>query len=1114
MSSAFRRRISPTERLYLSAREVHPHFLIQVVVEGGGALDADKLQHAVEVATRVHPGARLVRSGTDWIARGAVPRVRALANTVLDFDRLTEDAVLGGPISRPDYVSEAPNCEVVLLTADPVTVIFRAFHGVMDAKGLQLWAADVFRVLRGAAPEGALDATTDQELAFRLGIPGSPTSMVPNFRSPIGHGAAIAGRPFLLRHRALPGVSPAIVARIGEIVAAATGSRARLMIPVDLRRHDAELRSTANLTLPLFLDTEPGEGWREINARMLAGLMRRDELNQMKNPGLEQVPAPIAKGIIRTVDKLGRRTGRNLCSAIISHAGKVTLGDFAGPDFTPASLVAIPAHTGLAPLSFAIVESEHATGITVSCRNGKGVAERLEALLDTIAKGLGDAAAEALTSAGPVEAADLEAADEGAVDLEAADLEAADQGAAGHGTADQGAVEPAGIDAETGAGTPALHLDDAELLDPVSAVLDTAEHPRLTGLEATLVELLRAQVAARPDAVAITGPEGSLTYAQVGERSAAIAAALRDHGVRHGETVAILAGRTRAGLTGQWGILETGAAFLPLDPKHPPERIAQVLDDSGVRLCLVERRYAELAEPTVPVLILEELPESGSAPVDVGVEPGDVAYVTYTSGSTGRPKGVRVTHDGVVHYLRAALDWYHLTPGTRYAHYHTPAADMACMAMVSPLIAGGAVVLVPGEINHLTLSDMLGTDGADTLFLTPSLAEVVLRQDIRPVGMRTVVLGGEQLSHDLLRRVREFFGPRVRLVNSYGPTEVSLVCISQILTGVPARDATAVPIGLPAPGTTVYLLDAQGRPVPDGKVGELYLGGPQVAAGYLHRPELTAERFVTVGGERTYRTGDLVRRLGDGTFEFAGRVDDQVKIRGNRVEPDEIRCVLETHPTLAAAAVVGRRRAEHSDHVLDAFVVTAPDVPQGEPGDQELRDFLGARLPVYMIPRAFHRLRVLPLTSNGKTDRLALVRLAEGGSEAAVEVRSDAADGSAIVPEAVPASSYEIVPTPNPNSQPDNGSGADPEDFLHEQVGGIWARILRREPAELTADSDFFALGGDSLATVEMLAQVSRQIVGPAAEQAFVAQVEGLIHHLTLNRVVEAVTVARTGVQR
>ncbi|MBL1076792.1 non-ribosomal peptide synthetase [Nocardia sp. 2] len=1005
MSSAFRRRISPTERMYLSAREVCPPFLIQVVVEGSGTLDARRLQHAVDLAARAHPGARLVRSGKDWVAGAVTPRVRTVAHTPLDYDHLTEDPVVNSPIARPDYLSDAPHCEVVLLTADPVTVIFRAFHGVMDAKGLQMWAADVFAVLRGETPAGAPDATTDLELAQRLGIPGRPTPMRMRFRSPVGHGAPVAGGPFLLRHRNLPGTGTAIVARIGEIVTAATGSQARLMVPVDLRRHDPELASTANLTLPLFLDTSPGEGWREINGRMLAGLMRRDELNQMKNPGLEQIPVPVATRVIRGIEAIGRRTGRNLCSAIISHAGKVALNDFAGPDFTPTGVVAIPAHTGLAPISFAIVESEQSIGITVSCRSGRGIAERLERLLDEIA----DAVAE---------------------------------------------PNPAG---------------SQEITSP-----------------ATVVEVLRQQVAARPAAIAVAGPDGELTYAQLGERAAAVAAVLRDNGVRRGDVVAILAGRTSAAMAGQWGILAAGAAFLPLDPKHPRERITQTLRDSGVGVCLVERRHADIVVDTVPVLVLEDLPENCSDTIDAGVEPGDVAYVTYTSGSTGRPKGVRVTHDGVVHYLRAARDWYRLTGQTRYAHYHTPAADMACMAMVTPAVAGGTVLLVPGEINHLTLSRMLGSDGANTMFLTPSLAEVLLRQDIRPERVHTVALGGEQLSLDLARRVREFFGPAVRLVNSYGPTEVSLVCVSQVLDGAPVAGASSVPIGLPAPGTTVHLLDAAGHPVPDGEAGELYLGGPQVAAGYLDRPELTAERFVTVHGERTYRTGDLVRRLSDGTLEFVGRVDHQVKIRGNRVEPDEIRCVLESHPEIAAAAVVSRRREEHSDHVLDAFLVPAPTATGGQPDDRALRDFLAARLPVYMIPSGFHRLAELPLTSNGKTDRRALAGLL-GGPPA------DSADA--------------------PDPVPDNGIAAEVADGLDiaSRVAEIWARILRCDSADLTPDADFFALGGDSLATVEMLAQVSRDIVGGAGEQAFVAQVEGLIHHLTLDRVCEAVTVAVSG---
>ncbi|UGT42900.1 amino acid adenylation domain-containing protein [Nocardia yamanashiensis] len=1103
MSSVFRR-ISPSERLYLAARDLQPHFLIQMVVQGVGALDPKLLQDAVDRASRVNPGARLVRSGEDWLAVSATPRVRVIANGVLDYDHLSDDAVLNGPIARPDYLSEPLNCEVLLLTSETPTLIFRAFHGSMDAKGLQLWIADVFRALRGEQPVGAADPVSELEFAQRLGIPGKATVMRLSYRTPVGRGAPVPGRPYLLRHRTVPAVTSAVVARIGEIITTAVDAPTRLMFPVDLRRHDAAVHSTANLTLPLHVDAAPGENWQQINGRLLAGLLRGDELNQINDLVLAKSPAAIQRAVLRFIGAVGKRTDRNLYSAVLSHTGKIDLAEYTAPGFTPTAVAVIPVHLPIAPLSFAIVEAGGATAITVSCRNGEGVAERLEQLLDRIVDAIEAAGIETVQGeeAGVAERREVVAA---SASLTGSDPHAVSGSESVAETAALQELEPSGpeLPAATSSrsGGPAVAVETETAAVQVAedgAETETAAVPvteddgvvgepipgpgQLPGHPVTLVELLRGQAALRPESVALTGPDGTLTYAQLRDRAAGIAQALRDNGIRGGDTVAVVAGRTLAGQSGQWGILAAGAAFLPLDPRHPRERIGQILRDSGVRLCLVERELAELVGETVPTLVLEDLPER-SGDLDVEVAAADIAYVIYTSGSTGRPKGVQVTHDNVMNFLRAAVDWYLLTPETRYGHYHTPAADLACMAMVTPMIAGGAVVLVPGEINHLSLTELLAEDGANTVFLTPSLAEVIVRQGIPAVGMRAVALGGEQVSRDLARRARKYFGPQVRLLNSYGPAEVTMVCVSQVLADSTPAGATSAPIGFPAPGTTVHLLDEAGQRVADGENGELYVGGPQVAAGYLDRPELTAERFVTLDGERVYRTGDLVRRLPGGALEFVGRVDHQVKIRGNRVEPDEVRCVLEAHPEIAAAAVLGRRREDQGDHVLEAYIVPAASATAGQPGDRILRDYLADALPVYMIPAAFHRIAELPLTDNGKIDRVAL---AESGDPRAAE------------PETTPDA---------PSTTDEDGTGGDVKD----RVAEIWGRVLHCDPAILVADSDFFALGGDSLATMEMLAQVSREIVGKQAEQAFVAQLEGLLQRLTLDRVCEAVTVALAG---
>lgn len=990
----FQRPVSATERLYLATQPLAPPFAIQLVVTGTGDLDADDLVAAVARASAACPGTRLVRRGGTWVDSGAVPHVEVVDDAGIDFSDLDASPVL----RRQFGPSAQATTEVVLLRGEVTTVVFRAFHGVMDAKGLGTWAADVFRVLRGEDPAGAPDPTADHDLVARIGMRGKPTTLVPTRRSPLGAtGRAPRDARFTWRHRTVPGTTTGAVARISAVLADAVGRPTRIMVPVDLRRHDPAIRSTANLALPLFLDVAPGQSWSQVNAQLLVGLVEGRELNEMDNGGLAKLPAAVTRAILEAAHRLGAHADRNLVAAIVSHTGDVDPELLSAPDFTAASVRALPVHTGLVPMSFVILESGGNTEITVSCRAGDKVAGRLDELLDRVAAALTvDEPARNLTPALPV------------------------------------------------ATTPA-------------ATGDNADHRFRLHAEQT------------PDAVAVIGPDGRHTYRELDRRADAIAAELRGHGAGPGTIVAILADRSVDGVAGQLGILRAGAAFLPLDPKHPGDRLSAIVADSGAHALLVARPHRDRITTGVPVLVLEDLPDHTDRPVREQVGGDDIAFVTYTSGSTGKPKGVLVPHAGVVNFVDSATDWYQLGPQTRFAHHHTPAADMACAAFFGALLTGGAVTLVPGEISHLSLRSMVGDGVANTFLLTPSLLEVVVGLEVDPPTPRTVIIGGEQLRPGLAAAARRFFGPGARLHNSYGPTELSIVCASHLIDAEPDPDATSVPIGTPATNTPVFVLDADARPVPSGEVGELYFGGPQVAREYLGRPELTAERFVVLpGGVRAYRTGDLARLLPSRVLDFVGRADDQVKVRGNRVEPGEVRAVLDRFPGIGRSAVAGRR-GPSGGNVLAAYLVAEDGVDV-----DAVRSFLAEHLPAYMIPAAIHVVDDLPLTGNGKLD---LSRL----------------------PGATEASGPRVTaPIPAHDADPDLG-----------RITAIWAKALEIDAERLTPDSDFFALGGDSLSSLEMLAQVSRTVVGAAGEARFVAQLEGLVHHLTLARVHAAAVAAR-----
>ncbi|MEV6767467.1 peptide synthetase [Nocardia sp. NPDC051030] len=382
--STFRRPISPTELIYFPMRDMAPPFLMQMAYEGVGALDPEDLRRAIAIAAEANPGARLVRDGKFWVDSGVTPALRVVPH-VLQYAALEADPVLTSPIGpHPEST-----CEVLLLTGDPTTIIFRVFHGVMDGMGMVMWATDVLRVLRGEEPLGAPDPIADAELVRKVGAPGRPTPMLPFYRAATGHGRQLPGEHrHLLRVRTIDAAGPGALMRVAALLAEEGGPKSRIMIPVDIRRHDPAVRSTGNLALPLFLDARPGMDWKQLNELKKAGLAEGRELNQMDNGGLTRMPPAVGRGLLSTLNWLGSRYGRNLASATVSHMGRYDLDELSVPGFTFTAVRVLPQHSVAMPLLFGMTECGGRTELTVSARSGDGIPERLEALLDRIARTL------------------------------------------------------------------------------------------------------------------------------------------------------------------------------------------------------------------------------------------------------------------------------------------------------------------------------------------------------------------------------------------------------------------------------------------------------------------------------------------------------------------------------------------------------------------------------------------------------------------------------------------------------------------------------------------------------------------------------------------------------
>ena len=501
-----------------------------------------------------------------------------------------------------------------------------------------------------------------------------------------------------------------------------------------------------------------------------------------------------------------------------------------------------------------------------------------------------------------------------------------------------------------------------------------ADYPR----SSTIAELFAAQAARTPDAVAVIAQGRTLTYRELDESANRLARRLQNLGVKPDTLVGVAMGRSETLVVSLLGILKAGGAYVPLDPTYPPDRLSLVIEDSQMPVLLTtaaSRAHLPPAAAGLTILDAEDTVferESAKAVVSQAT-PTNFAYVIYTSGSTGKPKGVMVENRNVVNFFTGMDRAIGCAPGVWLA-ITSVSFDISVLELLWTLTRGCTVV-VHGDEGSANIADEITRYRVTHLQMTPSLARM-LTLDPRAYSalgsLKQMLLGGEAVPAALIHHLRQVFKGEIH--NMYGPTETT---IWSTTCRVEDRD-TSVSIGRPIANTQIYILDPDFNPVPVGEIGELFISGDGLARGYWRRPELTAERFMTIPGlgpDRIYRTGDLARFLPDGNIHFLGRADYQIKLRGHRIEPGEIESVLEKFPGVRQAVVILREDREGDKRLVAYLVAETAGSAAALRAAGDLRAAAGAKLPDFMVPSAFVFLNELPLTGNGKIDRKALLTL-------------------------------------------------------------------------------------------------------------------------------------------